>query len=71
MTHAWKQQVAQDTRNCSKSQNYIIQMCSGITRGRVPNGKLYAQRLHLLTVCFIKISPQSLKQIENCICSDD
>ena len=43
----------------------IIQFCSGITRGRVLNGKLYAQRLqkliylHLFTDCFMKISLQS------------
>ena len=40
----------------------IIQVCSGITRGRVLNGELHAQRLqkliyvHLLTDCFMKIS---------------
>ena len=47
----------------------IIQMCSGITRGRVLSGELYAQRfqkliyLHLFTDCFMKISPQSSEQI--------
>ena len=41
-----------------------IQICSGITSGRVLNGMLYAQRLHkliyghLLTSCFMKISLQ-------------
>ena len=44
---------------------HIIQMCSGITCGRVLNGELYAQRfqkliyLHLFTDCFMKISPLS------------
>ena len=55
-------------------------MCFGITRGRVFYGDLYAQRfqkliyLHLLTDCLIKISPQSLEQIQylyNCIFPDD
>ena len=43
----------------------MIQICSGITSGRVLNGELYAQRLqylHLLTGCFMKISLQSLEQ---------
>ena len=46
--------------------NPTIQMYSGITCSRVPNGEFYAQRfqklisLHLLTNCFIKISPRSL-----------
>ena len=45
-------------------------MCSGITRGRVLNGELYAQRfqtliyLHLFTDCFLKISPQYSEQIQ-------
>ena len=45
-------------------------MCSGITRGRVFNGELYAQRfqkliyLHLFTDCFMNISPQSSEQIQ-------
>ena len=40
----------------------MIQICPGITSGRVLNGELYAQRLqkliylHLLTGCFMKIS---------------
>ena len=40
-------------------------MHSGITRGRVLNGELYAQKLqnliylHLFTDCFMKISLQS------------
>ena len=40
----------------------IIQICSGITRGRVLNGELHALRLqklvylHLSTDCFMKIS---------------
>ena len=44
---------------------YIIQNCPVITRGRVLNGNLYAQRLqkliylHLPTDCFMKISFQS------------
>ena len=43
----------------------MIQICSGITSGRVFNGELYAQRLqkliylHLLTGWFMKISLQS------------
>ena len=47
----------------------IIQICSGITRGRVLNGELYAQRLqqliylHLSKDCFMKISFQSTGQI--------
>ena len=46
----------------------MIQVCSGITSGRVLNGELYAQILHkliylyLLTGCFMKISLQSSKQ---------
>ena len=45
--------------------NFIIQICSGITRGRVLNGEHYAQRLQKLiylllsTDCFMKISLQS------------
>ena len=44
---------------------HIIQICSGITRGRVLSGELYVQRLqkliylHLPTDCFMKISLQS------------
>ena len=44
--------------------NYICQICSGITRGRLLNGELYAQRLqkliylHLSTDCFMTISLQ-------------
>ena len=57
-------------------KNYMIQICSGITSGRVLNGKLYAQRLHklislhLLTCCFMKISLQSSEQNSK-FCSDD
>ena len=46
----------------------IIQMCSGITQGKVLNGELYARRfqksvyLHLFTDCFMKISPQMSEQ---------
>ena len=46
-----------------------VQICSGITRGRVLNLGLYAQRLqkliylHLFTDCLMKISLQSLEQI--------
>ena len=42
----------------------IIQICSGITHGRVFNGEHYAQRLqkliylHLSRDCFMKISLQ-------------
>ena len=52
---------------------HIIQICLGITRGRVLNGELYAQRLQkliyqrLFTDCFIKISLQSSEEI----CSED
>ena len=48
---------------------HIIQICSGITHGRMFNGELYAQRLqkliylHLFTDCFMKISLQSLEQM--------
>ena len=48
---------------------HIIQICYGITRGRVLNGELYAQRLqkliylHLFTDCFMKISLQTSEQI--------
>ena len=48
----------------------VIQMCSGITCGRVLNGELYAQRfqqlsyLHLFTDCSLKISPQSSELIQ-------
>ena len=50
----------------------LIQLCFGITRGRELNGELCAQRfhkliyLHLFTDCFIKISPQSSGQPQNC-----
>ena len=46
----------------------MIQICSGITSGRVLNGEFYAQilqkliYLHLLTGCFMKISLQSSGQ---------
>ena len=46
----------------------MIEICSGITSGRVLNGELYAQRLqkltylYLLTGCFMKISLQSSEQ---------
>ena len=47
----------------------MIQICSGITSGRMLNGELYAQRLqklisylHLLTGCFMKNSRQSSAQ---------
>ena len=49
----------------AKCVNYIIQLCSGITRRRVLDGELYAQRfqrsfyLHLFTDYFMKISRQS------------
>ena len=52
----------------------MIQLCSAITRGRVLNGELYAQRfekliyLHLFTDCFMKISFWPLEQTQ---CSDD
>ena len=52
----------------------MIQLCSAITRGRVLNGELYAQRcqkliyLHLFTDCFMKISFWALEQTQ---CSDD
>ena len=45
---------------------HIIQISSGITRGRVLNGELYALRLqmliylHLSTNCFMKISLQPM-----------
>ena len=48
----------------------IIQMCSGITHGRVLNGDFYAQRfqnliyLHLFTDCFMTISIQSSEPIQ-------
>ena len=44
-----------------RSKSYTIPVCSGITRGRVINGELYAKRLqkliylHLFTDCFMKI----------------
>ena len=47
---------------------YKIQVCSGITSGKVLNEELYAKRLqkliylYSLTGCFMKISLQSLKQ---------
>ena len=47
----------------------IVQICSGITSGRVLNGELSAQRfqklfhLHIFTDCFMKIS-QLLEQIQ-------
>ena len=50
-----------------------MRRCSGITRGRVLNGKLYAQRvqkliyLYLFTDCFMKISPKSLEQIQTVV----
>ena len=56
------------TRNRILCEN-IIQLCSGITRGTVLNGELYAQRLqkliylHLFTDCFMKVSLQSSEHI--------
>ena len=53
---------------CIKLDIYMSQMCSGITRGRVPNGVFYAQRFHkliylqLFTECYVKIFPQSSEQ---------
>ena len=50
---------------------YIIQICSGITRGRVLNGELYEQRLqkliylYLSTDCFMKTSLQSTAPSRN------
>ena len=47
------------------THDFIIQMCSGKTRGRVLNRELYAQRFqkliyqHSFTDCFMKIAPQS------------
>ena len=47
--------------SCYSIRN-ISQTCSGITRGIMLNGELYAQRLqkllylHLFTDCFLKIS---------------
>ena len=49
---------------------HIIQICSGITRGRVLNGELYAQRLqmllymHLSTDSFMTISLHSSRPRE-------
>ena len=49
---------------------HLIQLCSGITRGRVLNGELDAKKnqkliyLHLSTDCFMKISLQSLEQTQ-------
>ena len=51
-----------------KHYDITIQMCSGITPGRVLNGVLYAQRfqkviyLHLFTDYFMKIFLQSSEQ---------
>ena len=55
---------------CALQVLRLVQQCYGITRGRVLNGKLYAQTfqnlicLHLLADCFMKISVQSLEQIQ-------
>ena len=52
--------------DCLYVNQYIIQISSGITHGRVLSGELYAQRLQKLiylyffTDCFMKISSQSL-----------
>ena len=48
---------------------YIIQLCSGITCGRMLNGELYARRLKKLIYlhvqnCFMKISLQAWEQIQ-------
>ena len=49
----------------------MIQICSGITSGRVLIGEFYAQRLqkliylHLLAGCFMKISLQLSEQIQH------
>ena len=59
----------QDSHNYGRKTD-IIQLCSGITHGRLLNGELYAQRfqkliyLHLCTDCFMKISLQSSEQIQ-------
>ena len=52
----------------AESRKHTIQICSEITRGRVLNGELYAQRLqkliylHLSTDCFMQISLHSSGQ---------
>ena len=56
---------------------YIIQLCSGIPRGRVLNKELYVQRLqkliylHLVTDCFMKIFLQIIGTNIDYICSYD
>ena len=58
-------QVNGQKNRCENIIYNIILICSGITRGRMLNGELYAQRLqkliylHLPTDCFMKISLQS------------
>ena len=68
MTYAPKVNLSPNSAHGTKlriSSNYIIQICSGITRGRVFNGELYAQRLqkliclHLSTDLFMEISLHS------------
>ena len=50
--------------NITYSSIYIIQICSGITRGKVLNGELYTQRLQkLIYLYFMKIALQSSGQI--------
>ena len=59
---------------CEYNSTMYSTMCLNHTwSSRVLNGELYAHRfqklicLHLLTDCFMKISPQSLKQIQSLI----
>ena len=53
---------------------YIIQLCSGITHGRVLNGKLYAQRfltlinLHLFADCVMRI--KHIHGVLKTLCTD-
>ena len=80
-----KAEIVYNSHSTLSSTNYldyIIQIYSGITRGRVLNGELYTQRLqkliylYLFTDCFMKISLHSSEQISEIlfisqICSKD
>ena len=64
-----KQHEPNQTIQIKILQGHMIQICSGITRGRVLNGELYAQilqkliYLNLSTECFMKIGVYRKMQI--------
>ena len=59
------------------SLDHIIQMCSGITRGRVLDGELYAQRFQMLSALTYRLFHEDVSSIIGtktvllCICPGD